>query len=585
MTILGVNAFHGDAAAAVIRDGRLLCAVAEERWTRRKHDGGFPLHAIRWCREQCATPPDAIAIGRSPRAHVVRKLCALVRYPSLWRHAVTRHANALAVRSLSEALSAVLGQQRSPIFVEHHRAHLTHAYVTGPSRRSALLSIDGFGDFVSLAWGWGRDGDVRILHRTFFPHSLGLLYTAVTQLLGFDRYGEEYKVMALAAYGEPRQREQFRRLIRPTPDGFALHPAFFEHTRRGVPMSFGPGTPDLGRVYSKQLPALLGPPRAREEPLTARHYDLAASLQAATEDIILHIARRVRAVTGETTLALAGGVALNSVANGVLSRQRLFARLWIPSAPADDGTAIGAAASVALAHGEGVPPCRENASACLGPAYPTPLTFPLEVSAEVVSETEGVERAVEALWRGGIVGWFQGRMEFGPRALGQRSIFADPRRADVRDRLNALVKRRELFRPFAPLVLLEDAPTYFALSELSPTMMFVSPVRPEWRAKLPAITHIDGSARVQTVDATSSPHLCLLLRRWKERAGVSVLLNTSFNENEPIVNTPKEALDCFLRTPIDLLVLNDRVITKRSAAERAGDVARHASSVPSEDGP
>jgi carbamoyltransferase len=446
-------------------------------------------------------------------------------------------------------------------FVEHHRAHLTHAYITSPFHRCALLSLDGFGDFVSTAWGKGVAGKVTIGRRVFFPHSLGIFYTAITQFLGFDRYGEEYKVMALAPYGTPRYQHLLRELIVPTPRGFRLTPAYFEHTGRGVSMSFGEGVPSLGRVYRPRLTALLGPAKERDDPLTERHADLAASLQAVTETIVLSIARLVRDETREVCLAVAGGVALNSVANGVMRRSGLFRDIWIPSAPADDGTAIGAAAAVALKYGEGYPPHRENATPFLGPAYPAHHALRHRAGEEMRSI---MERMVAALTRGEIVAWFRGRMEFGPRALGHRSIFADPRRADLRTVLNSRVKHREAFRPFAPIVLEEDAATYFELQGSSPNMMFVFPVRPPWRERLPAITHVDGSARVQTISPDLDPTLATLLTLWRERTGISVLLNTSFNENEPIVCTPKEAVACFQRTRMDVLVLEHALREKQA---------------------
>lgn len=565
-TILGLNAYHGDAAAAVMRNGVVIAAAAEERFSRQKHDAGFPHRAAAWC-VASAEEVREVAIGRDPRSHRVRKALALARHPSLLRHAGERLRNGAALRGIEREVEELLGRSVPIRYVEHHRAHLTHAYITSPFERCAVLSLDGFGDFVSAAWGRAEGNEVHIRKRIFFPHSLGLLYTAISQFLGFDRYGEEYKVMALASYGTPRHRDAMRRLIRPTLTGFCLATSYFEHIGRGIMMSFGSGTPVIGRAYHSRLHTLLGEPRERDAPLTARHTDIAASLQAVTEEILLHVGRIVRKETGERFLAFAGGVALNSVANGVLRRARIFEDIWVPSAPADDGTAIGAAAAVSLTLGERAMPSKRNGSPFLGPAPDAaPPEVPNGANREVVSSMDALlERAVDVLDRGGIVGWFHGRMEFGPRALGHRSILADPRRSDMRDRLNAQVKHREAFRPFAPIVLTDDADTFFERPGHSPTMMFVAPVRTEWRARLPAITHVDGSARIQTIDESVDERTARLLRRWEERTGISVLVNTSFNENEPIVCSVDEAVGCFERTAMDALIVGDALFTKPSA--------------------
>ena len=548
MLVLGINAFHGDAAASLVEDGKIIAAVAEERFTRNKHEGGLPTNAIKWCLEQIEKKVEYVAISRNPALFRFRKIGSIARNPLLLKQIRDRIKNANQITSVSQQIKKIVGNNIILHNIEHHRAHLSYAYVTSNFKECSLLSIDGFGDFVSTAWGFSRGGNIKIDKRIFFPHSVGIFYTALTQYLGFSGYGEEYKVMALASYGTPRYLEIFSKIITKTRSGFKLSPRYFMHTKGDAEMSYCAGTPVVGKLYSNHLEEILGPARKREQLLTERHYDIAATLQTVTTDIILHIVNLVRSNSVSKNLAISGGVAQNSVANGALERSGLFENYWFPSAPADDGTAIGAAATVALDHGDTFVG-KGNNSAFLGPRFSN-------------DNSDIISSVVELLEKGKIVGWFEGEAEFGPRALGHRSIFADPRSSDMKNKINAIIKKRENFRPFAPMVLLEDVSKYFEISKSSPNMMIVAKVKPEWRNRLPAVTHIDGTARVQTVTKEFLPNIASLLERWRDTVGISVLLNTSFNENEPIVNTPEEAKDCFYRTKMDGLAINGELFVK-----------------------
>jgi carbamoyltransferase len=580
--VLGISAYHGDSAAALVVDGCLAGAVAEERFTRVKHWAGFPSESVRSCLDMAGIDASAIdhfAVARDPRAHLVRKaLYALVHRPSLGllrdrarnRRRVTDAASALA-----DALGLPAKHVRSRIqWVEHHPAHLASAFFVSPWDEAAVCAIDGFGDFVSTSWGVGSGRRLRVLGRIHFPHSLGMFYLALTQYLGFHRYGDEYKVMGLAAYGAPDFAAKLRGLIRlDDQGGFALDLGYFRHHTGGVEMTWEGGEPVIGRVWSEELERLLGPARRPDEPIEPRHEAIAASAQAVFEEAAFHVLRGVHRRTGLKRLALAGGCALNSVMNGKIREQTPFTDLCVQPAAGDDGTALGAALSVwherlgysrtfTMEHG------------AWGPAFDGAAIHDAVTSRSGELERAGCRRqelehiedcarwAAERVAQGQVVGWFQGRAEWGARALGHRSIVADPRRADMRDIINTKIKMRERFRPFAPSILEESLDDWFVGAAPDPFMVQVYPVRPDKRALIPAVTHVDGTGRLQTVGRSASPEYWQLIKAFEKLSGVPVLLNTSFNENEPIVLTPLQAIDCFLRTRMDALVLGATVIEK-----------------------
>ena len=580
--VLGISAYHGDAAAALIVDGRLAGAVAEERFTRVKHWAGFPSESVRACLDMAGLDPRAVdhfAIARDPRAHLVRKaLYAAARRPSL-SLLRDRAGNRRRVGDVGTALADTLGlpvaHVRSRVkWIEHHPAHLASAFLVSPWEEAAVCAIDGFGDFVSTSWGVGRGGRIAVDGRVHFPHSLGMFYLALTQYLGFLRYGDEYKVMGLAAYGVPEFARYLRRLIRlETGGGFALDLDYFRHHRGGVAMTWDGGEPLIGRVWSEAFERLLGPARKPDESIDPRHEAIAASAQAVFEEATFHVLRALQRRTRLTRVALAGGCALNSVMNGKIRAETDFTDVSIQPAAGDDGTALGAALSVwheRLGYGRAF--TMEHAA--WGPAFDAgAVRDALEARAVQIERAGGRGRPMEDLedrarWaaerivRGQVVGWFQGRAEWGARALGQRSIVADPRRADMRDIINTKIKMRERFRPFAPSILEESLDDWFVGAVPDPFMVQVYPVRPEKRDQIPAVTHVDGTGRLQTVSRNASPEFWQLIKAFEKLSGVPVLLNTSFNENEPIVLTPREALDCFLRTRMDALVLGGTVIEK-----------------------
>jgi carbamoyltransferase len=451
--------------------------------------------------------------------------------------------------------------------VEHHRAHLASAFFASDFARAAVLSIDGFGDFASAMWGLGEDRQIRVAGRVGFPHSLGVLYTAVSQWLGFPKYGDEGKVMGLSAYGQPVLLSRLRQLIDLRDDGsFALNLRYFRHHREGIDMTFGDDTPQVGRLFSPALCDLLGSPRSPGPGVEAQPYfcDVAASLQALLTEAAVHVCRHLQQRSGLHSLCLAGGVALNCVANAAILEQTDFRDLYIQPAAGDNGTALGAALWVehqvlgqprrfVMRHAYTGPTYDEAACAEALAAFSAGGGLALRVSR--LDEHDRCVRAARAIADGAVLGWFCGAMEFGPRALGHRSILCDPRRPDMKDLLNQRIKHREPFRPFAPAVLLDQVGDWFERGTPSPAMLLVDRVRSERRAQVPAITHHDGTGRLQTVSADTSPTFYALIREFARITGVPILLNTSFNEHEPIVCTPTDALRCFEKTRMDALVL------------------------------
>ena len=584
MIVLGLNAYHGDVSAAIVADGRLVAAVEEERFRRIKHIAGFPNEAIQACLKMAGVSGrdvNHVAVSRNPRAHLWRKGAFALTHRPKSGLVRDRAENYQRVRQLPETVAkalAVEGAERPQFhWVEHHPAHLASAFFVSPFDEAAVCAIDGFGDFVSTSWAVGRGSRLDVLQRTYFPHSLGLLYLAITQYLGFMRYGDEFKVMGLAPYGAPDFVLEIQRLLRLMPNGgFELDLSYFTHWSGGAKMTWDEGEPSIGRVFSEKLEADLGPARRHDEPVTARHEAIAASLQQVYEAAAFHVLNGLHDKTGAKRLCLAGGCAMNSVANGKIRERTPFEQVYIQPASGDNGTALGAAYYVwnhelgggrhfVMSHGYWGP---EFINGHIDEALHG-RRADLERSGcgirTMGSEAALVDWTAARIADGLVVGWFQGRMEWGARALGNRSILADPRRADMREIINTKIKFREKFRPFAPAVLEERHAEYFEGSVADPFMLQVYPVRLDKREVIPAVTHVDGSGRLQTVAREANPRYWQLIRAFGERTGVPVLLNTSFNENEPIVLRPSEALDCFLRTRMDVLVLGDQVIAKDTA--------------------
>ncbi|HSN88563.1 MAG TPA: carbamoyltransferase C-terminal domain-containing protein [Thermoanaerobaculia bacterium] len=570
--IVGLSAYHADASAAAVVDGRFVAGVEEERFRRIKHWAGFPERAIRFCLEEAGGEASAFAVARKPRAYLLRKAALALSHPKSLRRALGRAKNLRQVASLEERIAAAFGQAPPLHAVEHHLAHVASAFFCSPFEEAMCLTVDGFGDFVSTMMAVGRGSSIEVLDRVHFPHSLGLFYTAVTQFLGFPGFGDEYKVMGLAAYGEPSFAAKLSRVVPPRPDGtFRLDLRYFRHLSEGVDMTWDDGEPALGTVYTKALEDLLGPARKPGDELAQRHKDLAASLQKVYEDRFFALVRALQKRTGMKSLALAGGCAMNSLANGRLFERTDVRDVYIQSAAGDAGTSLGAALYVHHAVFGAPRNGFVMEHSYWGPAYGeeevrraiAAAVLPSEVRIETVRDEERLaDETAEAIARGDVVGWYQGRSEWGPRALGNRSILADPRRGDMKDILNLKIKRRESFRPFAPSILEERTGDWFTISYPDPFMIKVYPIRPERRPEIPAVTHVDGTGRLQTVSKRANPRYWKLISAFERRTGVPIVLNTSFNENEPIVNTPAEALDCFLRTRMDRLVLGDLVLAR-----------------------
>jgi carbamoyltransferase len=580
MIILGVNAYHADASACLLRDGELVAAAEEERFRRVKHWAGFPAQAIRYCLDTARLSlgdVDHLAVNSDARAQIGRKLrFAIVHRPRLGNIA-GRLRHGRKRRDIAEALAREFPEARLRARVhrvEHHLAHLISCFYVSPFEEAVAVSIDGFGDFASAAWGLGRDSSVAVEGRVYFPHSLGIFYQALTQYLGFTSYGDEYKVMGLAAYGRPRYMDALRQLLQLTEDGcFRLDLRYFRHHREGVQYSWDEGAPVVGTLYSARLVELLGPARTSTEPLQGRHEDIAHSIQAVYEEALFNLLNALHSRYDVDQLALAGGCAMNSVANGRVRERTPFRRLYVQPAAGDAGGALGAALAVWQVAGTGAGRFPME-HAYWGPGFDE-ATVDAEIASrsdelrasgctvsQVVDEEQLCELTANAISRGLVVGWFQGRMEWGPRALGNRSILCDPRRTDMKEILNRKIKRRESFRPFAPSILREVVGDWFVADDDVPFMMKVFGIRSERRSDIPAVTHVDGTGRLQTVDRSANPRFYRLIEKFRDITGVPMVLNTSFNENEPIVCHPSEALDCFLRTRMDVLVLGNRFLSR-----------------------
>jgi carbamoyltransferase len=580
MIILGLNAYHPDSSACLIVDGELIAGAEEERFRRIKHWAGLPTMAIEYCLKEAnlgLEDVDHIALNRDPRANLYKKavFAALKRpSPSLVK---SRLANMMKIGGIKESLAeefalAPRGLKAAVHNIEHHRSHLASSFFVSPFQDAAAVSIDGFGDFTSCMVAKGEGNSLRVLYEVNFPHSLGLFYTAFTQYLGFKRFGDEYKVMGLSAYGEPRYAGEMEEILTLEPKGrYSLDMDYFSFHKRGEAMLWNNVEPAQDDAFSGRFIEKFGPARSYEEELEPRHCDMAASLQAMYEKAFFHVLNHAHKLTGNTNLCLAGGCALNSLANGRIFDMTPFKEIYIQPASSDAGGSLGA--GFYLYHQVmGKPRCFEMSRAYWGPSFSeTEIENEIEKRRDSLgdciieragSEIELCKKTAGFIAEGKVIGWFQGRMEWGPRALGNRSVLVDPRRAEMKDILNERIKRREWFRPFAPSILLEKVGDYFEKDYPDPFMIKVYPVKVDKREKIPAVTHVDGTGRLQTVSKEEAPLYWRLIKEFEDLTGVPVVLNTSFNENEPIVCTPGEAIDCFMRTKMDVVVLGGYIISR-----------------------
>jgi carbamoyltransferase len=602
--VLGISAFYHDSAAALIIDGRVVAAAQEERFTRKKHDADFPRHAVEYCLRQgnlAARDLDYVVFYEKPLRKFER---ILETYFAFAPRGFRSFSMSLPIwlkdkLYLGRTIRKALDTKAPVIFTDHHESHAASAFFASPFDTAAILTLDGVGEWSTTTMGVGKVNRIHLTDHLSFPHSLGLLYSAFTYYCGFKVNSGEYKLMGLAPYGRPIFQEAiYKHLLDLKPDGsFWLDMDYFNYCQ-GLTMT-GPRFHDL----------FGGPPRAPESDLTQRHMDLAASIQCVTEEVVLRMARELYRRTEEKNLVLAGGVALNCVANGRLLREGPFERLWVQPAAGDAGGALGAALFVWYQLLDqprvAAAPDHQHGS-LLGPSWSdeeVAKAFGGAVTADrVASEDALLDRVTDLLVAGKIVGWFQGRMEFGPRALGARSILGDPRSPRMQATMNLKIKFRESFRPFAPAVLQEHASRWFDIEEHqeSPYMLLVAPVRDEHRvaispeesrtmisdpdlrnrvniprSSVPAITHVDYSARLQTVDRERSPRFHRLLERFFARTGCPMLVNTSFNvRGEPIVGSPADAYRCFLGTDMDALVVENHVLLKENLKEQQDAGAR-----------
>lgn len=581
MVILGLNTYHADSSACLVINGKLVAAAEEERFNRIKHWAGFPSQSIHYCLSEAGltiADIDHIAINSDPNANFSKKFFyLLLKRPSI-KYVMERLINRKKRTTILDEFRKHFPEhlyKRKIHHIEHHLCHLSSAFYVSPFKESVVVSIDGFGDFSSASWAVGNNGNLAEKGRVYFPHSLGIFYQALTQYLGFPNYGDEYKVMGLAPYGEAKYLAQMKRIVNLEDDGsFTLNLNYFRH-HRNVELQWSDGTPSIGTLYSTKLEELLGPARKQNDELTQFHKDIARSVQAMYEEAFFHLLNVQYEKYQIDNLCIAGGCGMNSVANGRIHLNTKYKHVYVQSASGDAGGAIGAAFTIFQ---------RFHHSQCeffmehayWGSKYSNDeIEDTLQSNHSAISdqrctiqyiESEGelCKKTAFAISEGKVIGWFQGRMEWGPRALGNRSILSDPRRTDMKDILNLKIKRRESFRPFAPSILRSHVSEWFEHDDEVPFMMKVFQIQEKKRALVPAVTHADGSGRLQTVCADTNARYHALISEFHKLTGIPMLLNTSFNENEPVVCTPQQALDCFLRTKMDFLVLGNWIVYRKS---------------------
>lgn len=574
MYILGINAYHGDSSACIYHNNILIAASEEERFRRIKHWAGFPTQAIDFCLKEAGISiqdVDYIAISRDPKANFKKKVFTAIQNKLSISNMLDRVKNLKKAASIEDEFVAHFKLEKDTlkaqiINVEHHRSHLASAFFASPFEQAALISIDGFGDFTSTMTGIGHKNQIEVLDSVSYPHSIGVFYTTFTQWLGFPHYGDEYKVMGLAPYGKPIYTDKLRKVLRFKENGFfELDLSYFNHPKKGVNMVWEGGIPAMGSLFTEKLIVEFGSVRKADEKLNEYHFDMAASVQQITEELIFHMLNALHQKTGLDSVCIAGGVAQNSVANGKILQNTPFKKLYIPPAGHDAGTAIGAALWVynqMLKQPRTEPMLHGYFGSKFNNDEIEVLLKTKNISYRKLTDVDLYNEVSDCLINGGVVGWFQGRAEFGPRALGHRSILADPRRTDAKEILNTKIKRRESFRPFAPSILIDHTTNYFESVDDVPFMEKVFKIKETQRAVIPAVTHVDGTGRLQTVSRDVEPKYYGLIEAFYHKTKVPILLNTSFNENEPIVNTPIEAIDCFLRTQMDMLVLENIVLIR-----------------------
>lgn len=574
MLILGLNMFHADASAAIVNDGEVVFAIAEERLNRHKHYGGFPGLSVKACLDAVGakiTDIDHVAVGQDSDANLIKKVRYALANPAKILNFIRLRQRKAAMRDVRSLLAGALEVDPQALHfqehhLEHHIAHIASAYYCSPWEKAAGFSYDGSGDFVSTMMARCEGNEIEVLDRVFLPHSLGSFYTMICEFIGYKKYGDEGKVMGLAPYGKPTYCEQVSKIIELKNGGFQLDLNFFKPLGSNQGMQvMDDGTVKLAPHFSKQMEKLFGNPLEPHAEITQRDMDLAFAMQQRFEEVFFHLLNQLHKRVPLEDLVMAGGCALNSVANGKLLTQTPFRHTWIQPAAGDEGLAIGAA--LHTYHSVLRQPRRhELKNSYLGPEFsPEQIESGLR-AADLRFQKFGrqplLDAVAEEIAAGNVIGWFQGRMEWGPRALGNRSIVAHPGLPNMKDILNSRIKHREWFRPFAPSILVERQSEYFEHDHPSPFMLHVYKIRPEKRAQLCAVNHVDDTGRLQTVGREENPLYYDLIQAFERKTGIPVLLNTSFNENEPIVCTPQEAIDCFKRTRMDVLAIGPYLVRK-----------------------
>jgi len=590
--ILGINAFHADAASSLLKNGKIVNACEEERITRIKHCAGFPYESIKWCLNDAGITiedVDHISINTKPRIHLGRKiLYSIFTRPDikfLYKKFIYKKKRFDFTKNLAECFPNEKIKAKIH-FVDHHLAHLASAFYVSPFTESSVISVDGFGDFASAAWGKGINSELNIEKKVFFPHSLGIFYTSITQFLGFPNYGDEYKIMGLAPYGKPKYISEMRKLVKINSNGsFELNLKYFRHAKENIPINWENGTPVLGQFFKNEMSSLLGSRRNFNDEIEQRHKDIAHSAQIIYEEALFNLLNFIYSKQRIENLCIAGGCGANSVANGKITKMTKFKNVFVQPAAGDAGGSLGSA--LFTWHELSKKRSPELKVPFLGPSFSqkkvdeffneTVLKDIYEKKLdnvriinigddELPEEIDLINLACNLLIQGKVIGWFQGRMEWGPRALGNRSIIGDPRNSEMQNILNSKIKRRESFRPFAPSVLKNHAMDWFEMIDKSdnnvPFMMKVFPIKKEKRNKIPAVCHVDGTGRLQTVSKENNGRYYKLINRFYELTGVPMILNTSFNENEPIVGSISEAYECFKRTKMDALIIENKMLLR-----------------------
>ncbi len=580
MYILGVNPYHPDSSACIIKDGDLIAAVEEERFTRIKHWSGFPKESIKYCLREAnvdLNEVDYIAINKNPFAHLIYKFFYFIKYKPDYKLIIRKLISEKKITSMKNEFLKLFHESKlkPKIYnIEHHKAHLASCFLVSNFKEAAIISIDGTGDFVTTMMGKGKENSIKVLKKNLYPHSLGNFYLAVTQYLGFKKYGDEYKIMGLSPYGKLSYLEKFDDIVKIKNNGkFKLNLDYFIYHKMNLTYNISDIKALFPDFYSNQLITLIGSDRKKESKLEKRHKDIARSLQCTYEKVFFNMLNYLYKKTGLKNLCIAGGCGMNSVANGKIFDQSPFKEVYIQAAAGDNGGSLGAAYYLYNTILNKKRVLYMN-NAYLGPGYNNNVIYNSikNINSQfkkqaykikkLKSENELYHITARYISQGKIIGWFQGRMEFGARALGNRSIICDPRRKDMKKILNARIKKRESFRPFAPTILREYVKDYFEIDYDVPFMSQVFKIKKEKRKLIPAVTHIDGTARLQTITKKQNKRYYSLIEAFRKLTGIPIVLNTSFNENEPIVNTPKEALNVFFRTQMDVVILGDFIIKK-----------------------